>query len=968
MAFSIRCRCGQTIPVEASQAGLTVRCACGELCAVPPLSEIQFPPSAGIVPQAVEEATEEKSRGNQPLPEPGCQVVLLTPSSETTPRINLEAFRHFVAAMVRQVEEFFEKLPKGQGLDLRLALALLPDGKRLVDVAARPDRLGAPLEELRRQLEELPAPPVRRGPVAFLAHTLIWGGSDDPNESFRHRFGPYYRGERPAWFDAAVAEAERSGMPRSRPLSLWERSKAGAIRVFAAMRRGLKREVLPQPRPAAPSPTERANLIGAQAAQYGVEWAIEQITALIHEFPLDAELYGRRGDLYQEKEQYEQAIADYTELVGRSPHHARGYLVRGTCHRHAGNMEPALADFNEALWRQPTCAQALAERSWIYFELGAVDRALADVATAMEYEPDDPRLAILRGRMLAMQGNLDPALEDFSLAVRLDPHNAEAFFFRGHAYRDRRGRGGQGEADNRAAVADLTAGLRLSPEYVLGYAYRAESRLLDGDIPGALADCEEALRRDPECALAYAIRGAARHRRGEHRLAIDDCSEAIDRGIDGALVRLTRAEAYAAEDEWDSALSDCAAALDCAPEHPGAHALRARIYTQLGSLDEALEDAETAVRLAPEWNVPFGVRGNVHGLRGDHQQAIEDLSEALRLEPEDSMARYNRAIAWCYQEEFQKAIEDFNACAERGEGGAAVFFGRASAWLHQGDADKARADLDEALRLDPEFAPAYFSRGNLFMQRGDYDAAKGDFDELVRRCPELAFAYAARANAWAQKGDHEKAAEDYQEAIRLDPGSAEGFALQRLIVEATFHFRKEEYPRAIALADEAIELEPDCAPAYSIRGAAWWYSEHQVEAVDAFTRLLEVAGDSFAGYCNRGQVYAEMGEYDKALEDLNRALELGASKESAATLVAARSGRALAYAGLGRYDEADRDFEQSIADCPANAWAHYNRGLTHHQRGNTAAAAESFRRALEASESPLSPRKRDRARAYLRRL
>jgi tetratricopeptide (TPR) repeat protein len=84
--------------------------------------------------------------------------------------------------------------------------------------------------------------------------------------------------------------------------------------------------------------------------------------------------------------------------------------------------------------------------------------------------------------------------------------------------------------------------------------------------------------------------------------------------------------------------------------------------------------------------------------------------------------------------------------------------------------------------------------------------------------------------------------------------------------------------------------------------------------------------------------------------------------------VHARSGRALVYAGLGRYQEAECDFEQSLRDGPGNAWVHYNRGLMYHGRGNTAAAAASFRQALDSRDPSLPPRKRDRARAYLRRL
>jgi tetratricopeptide (TPR) repeat protein len=143
--------------------------------------------------------------------------------------------------------------------------------------------------------------------------------------------------------------------------------------------------------------------------------------------------------------------------------------------------------------------------------------------------------------------------------------------------------------------------------------------------------------------------------------------------------------------------------------------------------------------------------------------------------------------------------------------------------------------------------------------------------------------------------------------------------------------------------------------------------ERLVEAVDDYDKLLEQDEDSLTGLSGRGQVYAEMGEFEQALEDLNRAVELCSQGGPPYLRALTLDGRALANAGLGRQEEADEDFEASIALCPDNAWVHYYRGLVHHQRGDAAAAADCFRRALESAKPSLPPRKRERARGYLRR-
>ena len=81
----------------------------------------------------------------------------------------------------------------------------------------------------------------------------------------------------------------------------------------------------------------------------------------------------------------------------------------------------------------------------------------------------------------------------------------------------------------------------------------------------------------------------------------------------------------------------------------------------------------------------------------------------------------------------------------------------------------------------------------------------------------------------------------------------------------------------------------------------------------------------------------------------------------------AQSGRRIGFAGLGRFEEAAQDFESSIRNCSANAWVHYNHGLMHHQLGKAEKAVVCFQLALEFRGPSLPPRKRDRARGYIRR-
>ena len=166
-------------------------------------------------------------------------------------------------------------------------------------------------------------------------------------------------------------------------------------------------------------------------------------------------------------------------------------------------------------------------------------------------------------------------------------------------------------------------------------------------------------------------------------------------------------------------------------------------------------------------------------------------------------------------------------------------------------------------------------------------------------------------------GEEEKARQDFQEAAQLDPGHAEIYAIQRLLTEAAFHHNREDYQQAIARAAEAIHAAPACGPAYLLRTAAYWYTEHHVEALDDYNRVLELEEEpSFATLSGRGQVYAEMGEFQSELDDLNRAIDVKSAGVSPRIVAYAQSGRALARAGLGRFEEPRRTSNPRSATAP----------------------------------------------------
>jgi tetratricopeptide (TPR) repeat protein/putative methionine-R-sulfoxide reductase with GAF domain len=184
---------------------------------------------------------------------------------------------------------------------------------------------------------------------------------------------------------------------------------------------------------------------------------------------------------------------------------------------------------------------------------------------------------------------------------------------------------------------------------------------------------------------------------------------------------------------------------------------------------------------------------------------------------------------------------------------------------------------------------------------------------------------------------------------------------------------QEEYDSAIHLLDDVLENDPLNPTLLRNRGWAHWYGGHHSEALADYNKMAQ-KGTSFERQILsvRGQVLAEMGDWEPAIHDLTRAIELAKAQGDLPTEAYSRNGRGLAYGLAGDYQRAMEDFSASIAACPENSWVYYSRGRIYEKQGDSARALLDYERSLELRDPPLNAPKRlfvqDRLVALIGRL
>jgi hypothetical protein len=131
-------------------------------------------------------------------PPAGEFLMLLTPDYHINQRMERpEQFVEFVKTVVDATEQFFQRFPPVCGLDLRVASALLPQDKLLLEIDLWPrEQSGVIVPGLRKHLEALSRPKVNFGPVAFSSQSVVQGGCSEEHEGFGFPFASLMK---PGW-------------------------------------------------------------------------------------------------------------------------------------------------------------------------------------------------------------------------------------------------------------------------------------------------------------------------------------------------------------------------------------------------------------------------------------------------------------------------------------------------------------------------------------------------------------------------------------------------------------------------------------------------------------------------------------------------------------------------------------------------------------------------------------------------
>jgi tetratricopeptide (TPR) repeat protein len=293
----------------------------------------------------------------------------------------------------------------------------------------------------------------------------------------------------------------------------------------------------------------------------------------------------------------------------------------------------------------------------------------------------------------------------------------------------------------------------------------------------------------------------------------------------------------------------------------------AAVITPSPSVPEITPTPETSPAVDPSQLI---TEGDKLVLESKFEEAIGAYEQATQADPTNALAYAHWARALYLDHQFEKAVAKAQVASELDPTSAEVFAQLARSYDWNRQFSQALEAARKAMELDPNHTDTRAFLAEIYL----------DLDRL------------------------DDAASEAQRAVQLDDQSAEAHRSLGWV-----YFFKEQLPEALSELEKAAQLEPNLWIRQHELASIRRQSEAYVEAIIAYQKAIELRPHTWS-YAGLGTCYYELGQYEQALPNLQKAIELDPEFSDAYAMMG------WVYVQLNQCDQAVPMFQQALTLSP----------------------------------------------------
>lgn len=257
-------------------------------------------------------------------------------------------------------------------------------------------------------------------------------------------------------------------------------------------------------------------------------------------------------------------------------------------------------------------------------------------------------------------------------------------------------------------------------------------------------------------------------------------------------------------------------------------------------------------------------------LSGDFNAAKESVDELLSLDDSDIQILYLRATFLNDLEEYSEGLETCNRILEIKSDYYLAYGTRGTIYHNLGERELAKVDFRFALKKDPNNPILLNQRAEFYIQQEENKLALKDLNKAIRINKNDSVARLKRAVVYRLLGKKEKALQDLRYVDNLENMDAE-----YLVQIGIIHSKNNSTYKAIEHYNKALNLDPSCISAYYSRALSYCKISEFEKALQDLEKAHTLVDVDLEDFILNGfaWIHFKQKSYKKAIEKAQEALE-----------------------------------------------------------------------------------------------
>ncbi|GAX63009.1 hypothetical protein SCALIN_C46_0013 [Candidatus Scalindua japonica] len=617
------------------------------------------------------------------------------------------------------------------------------------------------------------------------------------------------------------------------------------------------------------------------------------------------------GLLYLKLSKFDEALEQADKVA--SPLPPAVYFIKGSVLLQRKKFKEAITLLKEAVISLPKLVEPHYFLAHALSGIGRFEEAKTEFKTAINLAPNFVPAKIGLAKLLSSAGWHKETIDLCNEVLELKPDNVDAMQLLGLAYIKEQDFENAEKQFRKIQEIDSSVG-------DINMAYLS---LTSGQLSKCIRQCEEILHTDPETVKIYDILGLAHIRRGDFDSGIEQFKKALKLNQNSISTLVNLAKVYVVAERIDEAKKILKTTLSTNPDNLKVLSLLAGIYQRESNVDESAKIFERIIEIDPDLIDGYGL-ASMYFLQGKTDESIDLYNKALKLIPENVVILTNLALSYQQKENYVASLKYCTKAIELRPENPSYKFMLANIFIAKGAHSAAKeqiesipsfsgdqknaflelidlSQLDEkkgkqialalnkiiflrqgglldlaikeckkAIEIFPENIIPKVILANTYLSLKRNEEAIAVYSEIVKEKPEFASSYYDLGMAYILSGNQDQALSTYQMLDDNDEGSVSA----RLVLAGTLmkDGDAEKAEKAAKIVGDVIKIDPNNLMAQSLLGKMSLADKDYSKAETAFTKMIELKGDTFEGHFNMARMKLSQGEYEECIQHCKVAL------------------------------------------------------------------------------------------------